>query len=79
MSIFGESHHTWVEGEGMLHALYFKRDDDRGSWVISYKNRNIETETFKIETKLNKPGFLPALAGDAPAIIAAFLLNSVTN
>ncbi|KAL6212556.1 hypothetical protein ACLB2K_017774 [Fragaria x ananassa] len=29
VSIFGESHHTWVEGEGMLHALYFKRDDDR--------------------------------------------------
>ncbi|XP_004292849.1 PREDICTED: carotenoid 9,10(9',10')-cleavage dioxygenase 1-like [Fragaria vesca subsp. vesca] len=77
VSIFGESHHTWVEGEGMLHALYFKRDDDRGSWVISYKNRYLETETFKIETKLNKPGFLPALAGDAPAIIAAFLLNSL--
>ncbi|KAL6220132.1 hypothetical protein ACLB2K_007889 [Fragaria x ananassa] len=45
--------------------------------VISYKNRYVETETFTIETKLNKPGFLPALAGDAPAIIAAFLLNSL--
>ncbi|PRQ27514.1 putative 9-cis-epoxycarotenoid dioxygenase [Rosa chinensis] len=77
VSIFGESHNIWVEGEGMLHALYFKKDDDCGSWIISYKNRYVESETFKIETQRNKPGFLPALAGDAPAIIAAFLLNSL--
>ncbi|KAM5572722.1 carotenoid 9,10(9',10')-cleavage dioxygenase 1-like [Rosa sericea] len=77
VSIFGESHNIWVEGEGMLHALYFKKDDDCGSWIISYKNRYVESETFKIETKRNKPGFLPALVGDAPAIIAAYLLNSL--
>ncbi|BFG18557.1 hypothetical protein CerSpe_048310 [Prunus speciosa] len=77
VSIFGQTQHTWVEGEGMLHALYFKKDGD-GSWIISYNNRYAETETFKLEKqKHNKPCFLPALEGDAAAIIAAYILNGL--
>ncbi|XP_004300716.1 PREDICTED: carotenoid 9,10(9',10')-cleavage dioxygenase 1-like [Fragaria vesca subsp. vesca] len=77
VSIFGESHNIWVEGEGMLHAVYFKKDDDSGSWIISYKNRYVETETFKNETQRNKPAFLPAIEGDASAVTAAFILNTL--
>ncbi|BFG18553.1 hypothetical protein CerSpe_048300 [Prunus speciosa] len=77
VSIFGQSSHTWVEGEGMLHALYFKKDRD-GSWIISYNNRYVETETFKLEKqKHNKPCFLPALEGDAAAVVAAYILNGL--
>ncbi|KAH0989829.1 hypothetical protein GBA52_001312 [Prunus armeniaca] len=75
VSIFGQSHHSWVDGEGMLHAVYFKKDQN-GSWIISYKNRYVETETFKLEKHIhNKPCFLPVLQGDASAVLAALLLN----
>ncbi|KAI4354022.1 hypothetical protein L6164_002923 [Bauhinia variegata] len=73
-SIFGSSNQVWVEGEGMLHALYFKRQND-GRWTVVYNNRHIETDTYKLEKKRNKPSFLPALKGDASAILAAYLLN----
>ncbi|ONI33841.1 hypothetical protein PRUPE_1G449300 [Prunus persica] len=77
VSIFRQTQHTWVEGEGMLHALYFKKDHD-GSWIISYNNRYVETETFKLEKqKHNKPCFLPALEGDAAAVVAAYILNGL--
>lgn len=79
VSIFGQSHHSWVDGEGMLHAVYFKKDQN-GSWIISYKNRYVETETFKLEKQThNKPCFIPALAGDAAAVIAAHILNGVAS
>ncbi|CAL8102626.1 unnamed protein product [Prunus armeniaca] len=77
VSIFGQTQHTWVEGEGMLHALYFKKNHN-GSWIISYSNRYVETETFKLEKQThNKPCFIPALAGDAAAVIAAYILNAL--
>ncbi|XVF89187.1 hypothetical protein PTKIN_Ptkin19aG0109900 [Pterospermum kingtungense] len=75
-SIFGRSSRIWVEGEGMLHALYLGKGDD-GKWTICYKNRYVETETFKLEKQLNKPSFLPAAEGDSPAIVSAFVLNSL--
>ncbi|KAB2629621.1 carotenoid 9-10-cleavage dioxygenase-like [Pyrus ussuriensis x Pyrus communis] len=76
-SVFGRSSHIWVEGEGMLHALYFSRDGDvsDGGWTVRYNNRHVETETFKLEKQRNKPSFLPAIGGDSPAILAAYLLN----
>ncbi|KAM2544464.1 hypothetical protein TB1_016149 [Malus domestica] len=75
VSIFGQSNQTWVDGEGMLHAVYFKKDPN-GSWIVSYKNRYVETETFKLEKQMNnKPCFLPVLEGDASAVLAAQLLN----
>ncbi|XP_059639102.1 carotenoid 9,10(9',10')-cleavage dioxygenase 1-like [Cornus florida] len=73
-SMFGRSSHIWVEGEGMLHALYFNKDSG-GSWTVFYNNKHVHTETFKLERQRNKPSFLPAIEGDTPAILAAYLLN----
>ncbi|KAL6006140.1 hypothetical protein ACLOJK_040186 [Asimina triloba] len=73
-SIFGRSSYTWIEGDGMLHAVYFKRDSE-GNWSVSYKNRYVESETYKVEKGREKPSFLPAIEGDSHAILAAFLLN----
>ncbi|EOY29733.1 hypothetical protein QUC31_020619 [Theobroma cacao] len=74
ISMFGRSNHIWVEGEGMLHALYFSKGLD-GSWAVVYNNRPVETETFKLEKQRNKPLFLPAIEGDSPAVLSAYLLN----
>ncbi|KAJ1377580.1 Carotenoid oxygenase [Sesbania bispinosa] len=73
-SIFGRSSHIWVEGEGMLHALYLKKSS-HGSWTVLYNNNQVETETFNLEKQRNKPSFLPAITGDSPAILFAYLLN----
>nr|GEZ87845.1 carotenoid 9,10(9',10')-cleavage dioxygenase 1-like [Tanacetum cinerariifolium] len=73
-SIFGKSSHTWVEGEGMLHALYFKKERD-GKWSVCYNNKHVETDTFKVEKQRDKPSFLPALEGDSYAILIGYLLN----
>ncbi|XP_059639101.1 carotenoid 9,10(9',10')-cleavage dioxygenase 1-like [Cornus florida] len=74
ISMFGRSSHTWVEGEGMLHALYFNNDSS-GSWTVFYNNKHVHTETFKLERQRNEPSFLPAIEGDALAILSAHLLN----
>ncbi|KAB2619291.1 carotenoid 9-10-cleavage dioxygenase-like [Pyrus ussuriensis x Pyrus communis] len=76
-SVLGQSSHLWIEGEGMLHALYFSRDGDvsDGGWTVHYNNRHVETETFKLEKQRNKLSFLPAIGGDLPAILSAYLLN----
>lgn len=76
-SIFGRSSHIWVEGEGMLHALYFNKGTD-GSWTVVYNNRHVESETFKLKKLRNKPSFLPAIQGDSPAVLSAYLLNFVS-
>jgi len=76
-SIFGRSSHIWVEGEGMLHAIYFKRST-QGSWKVLYNNKHVETDTYKIEKQLSKPSFLPAIEGDSLAILSAYLLNWVS-
>ncbi|KAK8553519.1 hypothetical protein V6N13_062321 [Hibiscus sabdariffa] len=73
-SMFGSSSNIWVEGEGMLHALYFCKCRD-GSWTVVYKNRYVETDTFKLEKQRNKPSFLPTLEGDSPAVLSACLFN----
>lgn len=74
MSVFGESNEIWVEGEGMLHALYFTKNCS-ASWSVSYANRYVQSETLKIEKARQKPCFLPAIEGDSAAIIAAYILN----
>jgi carotenoid cleavage dioxygenase len=74
--MFGRSSHIWVEGEGMLHVLYFDKARD-GSWTVTYKNKYVESETFKLEKQRNKPSFLPAIEGSSPAILSAYLLNLV--
>ncbi|GKV44875.1 hypothetical protein SLEP1_g52016 [Rubroshorea leprosula] len=74
MSLFGRSSHIWVEGEGMLHALYFRKGID-GNWTVVYNNRHVETETFKLEKQLKKPSFLPTIEGDSLSILSAYVLN----
>ncbi|XP_028118578.1 9-cis-epoxycarotenoid dioxygenase NCED3, chloroplastic-like [Camellia sinensis] len=76
ISVFGKSSHVWVEGEGMLHALYFSKDTN-GNWSFAYNNRFVEPKTFKMEKQRNKPSYLPAVEGDSPAILAAFVLNAL--
>ncbi|KAK3023690.1 hypothetical protein RJ639_044300 [Escallonia herrerae] len=77
ISVLGRSEHIWVEGEGMLHALYFTKTADN-NWKLLYKNKFVESDTFKLERKMNKPGFLPAIEGDALAILAGFVLNTLS-
>ncbi|MED6205389.1 hypothetical protein PIB30_017201 [Stylosanthes scabra] len=78
-SIFGKTSHIWVEGEGMLHALYFKKSssssNNNHNWTVLYNNRHVETETYNLEKQRNKPSFLPAIHGDSLAIFFAYLLN----
>ncbi|KAF8400857.1 hypothetical protein HHK36_014160 [Tetracentron sinense] len=74
VSILGRSRYTWVEGEGMLHVVKFSKDT-HGNWDVSYKNKYVETETFKLEKQRNRPSFLPAAEGDSPALLVASILN----
>ena len=60
----------------MLHALYFSKGID-GRWTVIYNNRHVETETFKLEKQRQKPSFLPAVEGDALAVLSSYLLNLV--
>lgn len=62
----------------MVHALYLKKDSEE-NWTSVYRNRYVETETYKLEKERNRPSFLPAVEGDPPAVIASFLLNLVTQ
>ncbi|KAL0394083.1 UNVERIFIED_CONTAM: Carotenoid 9,10(9',10')-cleavage dioxygenase 1 [Sesamum latifolium] len=78
VSIFGKSSQIWVEGEGMIHALYFNKHDDSSSdanWTTFYNNKYVSTETFELEKQRKKPVFSSATEGDPPAVLAAFLLN----
>ncbi|KAI9106966.1 hypothetical protein K1719_022494 [Acacia pycnantha] len=75
-SVFGRSSDAWVEGEGMLHALYFRKQSD-GSRTLLYNSKYVETDTLLLETHRNKRSFLPAANGDSLAILSAILLNSM--
>ena len=76
VSMFGRSSQIWVEGEGMIHAIYLKKNAC-GQWTVSYNNRYVETETFKLQKQRNRPIFLPAVEGDSIAVAAGTLLNMV--
>ncbi|CAI9093529.1 OLC1v1029041C1 [Oldenlandia corymbosa var. corymbosa] len=75
-SMFGKSNEIWVEGEGMLHALYFSKDS-HGEWTVSYHNKYIQSETYELQKRRNKPAFLPATEGDSLAVLSALILNSL--
>ncbi|KAK4388831.1 9-cis-epoxycarotenoid dioxygenase NCED4, chloroplastic [Sesamum angolense] len=78
VSVFGKSNSIWVEGEGMIHALYCNKDHsstDGSSWTTFYNNKYVSTDTFQLEKERKKPVFLPATEGDPPAVLSAFLLN----
>ncbi|KAI3812541.1 hypothetical protein L1987_17251 [Smallanthus sonchifolius] len=76
VSVFGKTDSVWVEGEGMLHALHFTKDGE-GNWNFYYKNRYVETDTYKMESKRKKPAFLPVAEGDPSATLAASFFNAL--
>ncbi|MED6225019.1 hypothetical protein PIB30_089715 [Stylosanthes scabra] len=80
-SIFGNSDSAWVEGEGMLHALYFKRKSDENdggsSYTVEYNNKYVETSSYKLEKQSSKPLFLPAVKGDSLAVLFSLMLNKL--
>ncbi|PKA45714.1 Carotenoid 9,10(9',10')-cleavage dioxygenase 1 [Apostasia shenzhenica] len=84
-SVLGLSSETWLEGEGMLHALSFSRSGGcggsngsaGGGWTVSYKNCFVQSDTFRLERRLRRPSFLPTIEGDATSIVAALLLNQL--
>ncbi|CAJ1973891.1 unnamed protein product [Sphenostylis stenocarpa] len=73
-SMLGRTKSIWVEGEGMLHALYFKRKND-GCCTIFYNNRYVQTVTYNLENQSTNPLFLPAVRGDSLAVLSSMLLN----
>lgn len=75
-SIFGKSHDIWVEGEGMLHAVYFTKSNNN-TWSIKYTNRYVQSDTFRAEKGLKKPCFIPASDGDPLAMLIAGTLNTL--
>ncbi|XP_076895699.1 carotenoid 9,10(9',10')-cleavage dioxygenase 1-like [Bidens hawaiensis] len=74
VSVFGKTDNIWIEGEGMLHALYFTKSAE-GNWSFCYKNRYVETETYKMERDRKRPCFLPVVSGDPIAALASTILN----
>ncbi|KAK8928661.1 Carotenoid 9,10(9',10')-cleavage dioxygenase 1 [Platanthera zijinensis] len=80
-SVLGLSSETWVEGEGMLHAVSFSRATNGGGsgggWIVSYKNRFVESDTFLLERRRNRPSFLPVVEGNPASVIASYLLNQL--
>ncbi|KAG0448224.1 hypothetical protein HPP92_027919 [Vanilla planifolia] len=83
-SVLGLSSETWLEGEGMLHSITFSKSGGGSGggcggngWTVSYRNRFVESETLRIERGRRSPAFLPVIEGDAPAVVAAYLLNQL--
>jgi hypothetical protein len=77
-SIFGRTEDIWIEGEGMLHALYFTRSSDgTAAWSISYANRYVQSDSYTIERARRRPCFLSVTKGNPLAMLAASLLNMV--
>ncbi|XLU35137.1 hypothetical protein S245_071203 [Arachis hypogaea] len=76
-SILGSSDSAWVEGEGMLHALYFKKqiDENDGNYTLVYNNKHVETSSYRLEKQSTKPLFLPAVKGDSLAVLSSLMLN----
>lgn len=75
-SIFGQTEDIWVEGEGMLHALYFTRSNNgTGTWSFSYDNRYVQSDTFMVETARRRPCFLSVAKGNPLAMVVGGILN----
>lgn len=75
-SPFGTSKEIWVEGDEMLHALFFEKSND-SNWRVLYKNKFVEYETYNDEKKRNKPRLLPAIEGNPTPLLASIFLNQV--
>ncbi|KAH7575122.1 hypothetical protein JRO89_XS02G0051400 [Xanthoceras sorbifolium] len=68
-SIEGEIPDDFPQGVYIRNGQYFQ------SMFPTFPCRHVETETFLLEKRRNKPSFLPAVEGDSPAILSASLLN----
>ncbi|KAL2543568.1 carotenoid 9 [Forsythia ovata] len=75
VSLFGRTSEIWVEGEGMLHALYLSKSSGGSNWNVIYNNKYVGTDTFLLEKERKKPAFLPAVEGDPLAVLSSFVLN----
>ncbi|KAK1289617.1 hypothetical protein QJS10_CPB18g01070 [Acorus calamus] len=73
-SMFGRAAFGVFQGDGMVHATFFDRDDN-GKWKLSYRNRYAEAETFLMEKERDKPLLLPAAEGEPRALLIASILN----
>ncbi|MCD7458497.1 hypothetical protein HAX54_038384 [Datura stramonium] len=60
-----------------LSSTFKKEDSDsrKWKWKTLYKNKHVQTDTYNMEKDRTKPGFLPAIQGDSPAVLLAYLLN----
>ncbi|PNT68008.1 carotenoid 9,10(9',10')-cleavage dioxygenase 1 isoform X2 [Brachypodium distachyon] len=73
-SVFGRSENIWVEGEGMVHAVYFSKSS-MGTWSVQYANRYVQSDTFKFGKRRQRPFALPAATGEPTAMLAGYALN----
>jgi len=67
--VIGQTAHHWFEGDGMLHAIYFK------GGVCSYRNRYVRTKDFCLEELNGGPLYRPTVQVTPPSS----LLNIVSN
>ncbi|KAL3677890.1 hypothetical protein R1sor_020846 [Riccia sorocarpa] len=70
-SRLGITRHHWVEGDGMLHTVYFDKCGDEYS--LFYKNKYVETEAYLIEKEEGRPVVL------ATAECSTLLVNIFLN
>ena len=61
----------------MLHAVYFNKSN-AGDWCLSYRNKYVDTESFKLESKMNQVTFIPAADGQPYAMLVGFVFNMVS-
>jgi carotenoid cleavage dioxygenase-like enzyme len=65
----GDSWHHWFEGDGMLYVVDFKGKS------LTYRNRFIRTESWKLESMLQRRVFKPLMN----AAGSTFMYNAVCN
>ncbi|KAL2516875.1 putative 9-cis-epoxycarotenoid dioxygenase [Abeliophyllum distichum] len=75
VSLFGRTSEIWIEGEGMLHALYLSKSSGGSNWNVIYNNKYVGTDTFLLQKEREKPALLPAVEGDPLVVLSSFVLN----
>ncbi|KQJ98059.1 hypothetical protein BRADI_3g34720v3 [Brachypodium distachyon] len=73
-SVFGRSENVWVEGEGMVHAVYFSKSST-STWSVHYAKRYVQSDTFKLGKRRQRPFALPVATGEPTAMLAGYALN----
>ena len=69
-SSLGNGWHHWFEGDGMIYVLNFDK-----SRSIVYRNRYIRTDSWKLESMLQRRVFRPLMNADG----STFLFNAACN